>query len=148
MELMTRDFGKIEIKEDDIIEFPQAIPGFPEEKEFVLFPLADDSPFIILQSVNNSDLAFITIEPGNFIEDYEFEVNDSVVDRLRIEDNEDILVLAIATIKDELENMTVNLAAPIVINLKEDLGKQVILDREDFSVKYHLFAGKKKEMIR
>jgi len=147
MEIMTRDFGKIEINEDDIIEFPQSIPGFPEEKEFVLFPIGEDSPFIVLQSVNNSDLAFITIEPGNYLKGYEFEISDELANKLKIESNEDLLVISIATIKDEIENMTINLAAPVIINLKEKLGKQVILDKEDYPVKYRLFADKEKELV-
>ena len=147
MEIMTRDFGKIEINQDDIIEFPQAVPGFPEEKEFVLFPIGEESPFIVLQSVNNSDLAFITIEPGNYLKGYEFEISDELANKLKIKSNEDLLVISIATIKDEIENMTINLAAPVIINLKEKLGKQVILDKEDYPVKYRLFADKEKELV-
>ena len=147
MEIMTRDFGKIEINKNDIIEFPQAVPGFPAEKEFVLFPIGEDSPFIVLQSVNNSDLAFITIEPGNYLKGYEFEISDELANKLKIESNEDLLVISIATIKDEIENMTINLAAPVIINLKENLGKQVILDKEDYPVKYRLFADKEKELV-
>jgi flagellar assembly factor FliW len=58
------------------------------------------------------------------------------------------MVLAIATIKDQFKKMTVNLAAPVVINVKENLGKQVILDREEFPVKYQLFADKKQEDVK
>ena len=148
MELMTRDFGKVQIKEEDIITFPQGIPGFVEEKEYVLLPLGDESPFVVLQAVNNSNLAFITLEPGNFIKGYEFEISDNVVDKLKIEENKDVIVLAIATVKDKMSEMTVNLAAPVVINIKEKLGKQVILDREDYPVKYQLFAEEKKEMVK
>lgn len=147
MEIMTRDFGKIEIKEEDIIEFPQAVPGFPEDKEFVIFPLGEDSPFIVLQSVNNEKLAFITIEPGNYLKDYEFEISDELAEKLKIEKNEDLLVLSIATIKGDIKNMTINLAAPVIINLKEKLGKQVILDEDHYPVKYRLFAEQEKELV-
>jgi len=147
MEIMTRDFGEIEINEEDIIEFPQAVPGFPEDKEFVLFPIGEDSPFIVLQSVNTAELAFITIEPGNYLKGYEFEISDELAKKLKIEKNEDLLVLSIATIKGEIENMTINLAAPVIINLKEKLGKQVILDKEDYPVKYRLFADTEKELV-
>ncbi|MFW6028857.1 MAG: flagellar assembly protein FliW, partial [Halanaerobiales bacterium] len=84
MEIMTRDFGEIEINEDDIIEFPEAIPGFPAEDQFVLFPLGEDSPFIVMQSVNSAELAFITIEPGNYLDGYEFEISDELAKKLKI----------------------------------------------------------------
>ena len=148
MEIMTRDFGKIEIDENDIINFPQGIPGFVEEKDYVLLPLGEESPFLVLQAVNNANLAFITLEPGNFIQGYEFEISDNVVEKLKIEDNKEVMVLAIATVKDDLQDMTVNLAAPVVINVKERLGKQIILNNEDYPVKYQLFKEEKKEMIK
>ena len=147
MEIMTRDFGKIEIDKEDIIKFPQAVPGFPEDKEFVIFPLGEDSPFIVLQSVNNEKLAFITIEPGNYLKDYEFEISDELAKKLKIKKNEDLLILSIATIKGDIQNMTINLAAPVIINLKEKLGKQVILDEDHYPVKYRLFAEQEKELI-
>ena len=148
MELKTRDFGKIEIKKEDIIKFPQGIPGFVEEKEYALLPLGEDSPFMVMQAVNNSELAFITLEPGNFIKDYQFEISDNVVEKLDIADNKEVMVLAIVTMKDSLQDATINLAAPVVINVNKKLGKQVILDKEDYPVKYQLFTEKKKEMIK
>ena len=137
---MTRDFGKIEIKEDQIIYFKNGLPGFETAKEFILLPFAEDSPFIIMQSVNNPELAFITVEPGNLIEDYEFEISDQREKDLEIKSIEDILVLNIITLKDQLEEITANLSAPIIINLKEKLGGQIILDNHKFSVRYPIFA--------
>ncbi len=148
MEIMTKFFDKINIDEDNIIEFPQALPGFPEEEKFALLPLNEDSPFIVMQSVNTDKVAFLTIEPGNFIKDYEFEIDDNVVGKMKIYDDRDVLVLSIVTIRDKLENMTVNLAAPLLINLKEKLGKQIILDQSDFPLQYKLFADKEKELVK
>jgi len=142
---MTRDFGKIEIKEDQILYFKNGLPGFETAKEFILLPFADDSPFIIMQSVNNPDLAFITVEPGNLITDYEFEISDQKEKDLEIKSIEDILVLNIITLKDQLEEITANLSAPIIINLKEKLGGQIILDNHNFSVRYPIFAEQQAE---
>lgn len=140
MELMTRDFGKIEITREEIINFANGLPGFEEYREFVLLPAGSDSPFIILQSVENSELAFITVEPGNLIDNYEFEISDKKEKELKISSIEEILVLNIITLKDKLENMTANLAAPIIINLKKRLGSQIILDNQKFSLRCPIFA--------
>lgn len=66
MELMTRDFGKLKIDEADIINFKSGLPGFENLNDFVLLPFAEDSPFIIMQSVERAEIAFVTVEPGNF----------------------------------------------------------------------------------
>ena len=144
---MTRDFGKVDIDEDKIIEFPEGIPGFKEENEFVLLPLEEDSLFVIMQSVNNSDLAFITIEPKSIIKDYEFVISEKTEELLEITGIEDIILLNIVNIKDELEDMTINLAAPLVININANLGKQVILDDNNYPVKYKLNKTESKEMM-
>lgn len=147
MEIMTRDFGKVDIDEDKIIEFPEGIPGFKEEKEFVLLPLEKDSLFVIMQSVNNSDLAFITIEPKSIIKDYEFVISEKTEELLEITGIEDIILLNIVNIKEKLEDMTINLAAPLVININANLGKQVILDDNKYPVKYKLNKTESKEMM-
>lgn len=147
MEIMTRDFGKVDIDEDKIIEFPEGIPGFKEEKEFVLLPLEKDSLFVIMQSVSNQDLAFITIEPKSIIKDYEFVISEKTEELLEITGIEDIILLNIVNIKDKVEDMTINLAAPLVININANLGKQVILDDNKYPVKYKLNKTESKEMM-
>ena len=137
-EIETREFGQIEIKDDDIIEFPKGLPGFPEEDEFVLLPLNDESPFIIMQSVNEPGLAFVTIEPSTIIDGYDFELSDSTQEMLTLKSHEDVGVLLIATTKEQVDDITVNLAAPVVFNINERLGRQVILDDENYPVKYRL----------
>ena len=147
MEILTRDFGKVNIDEDKIIEFPDGIPGFKDEKEFVLLPLDEDSLFVIMQSVNTPELAFITIEPRNIIKDYEFVISEKTEELLQIEGIEDIILLNIVNIKDKLQDMTINLAAPLVININKNLGKQIILDDSKYPVKFKLENQEAKEMM-
>lgn len=147
MEILTRDFGKVNIDKDKIIEFPDGIPGFKDEKEFVLLPLDEDSLFVIMQSVNTPELAFITIEPRNIIKDYEFVISEKTEELLQIEGIEDIILLNIVNIKEKVEDMTINLAAPLVININKNLGKQIILDDSKYPVKYKLENNEVKEMM-
>ena len=141
MEIMTRDFGKIEIDKSDIISFNSGLPGFENLKDFVLLPLAEESPFIIMQAVEDPDIAFVTIEPGNLIQDYEFEISDKVEKNLEIDSISNLLILNIITLKDKIENSTANLSAPIIINLAAKLGQQVILDDQRYKVRYKIFAA-------
>jgi len=147
VEILTRDFGKVNIDQDKIIEFPDGIPGFKDEQEFVLLPLDEDSLFVIMQSVNTPELAFITIEPRNIIKDYEFVISEKTEELLQIEGIEDIILLNIVNIKDKVEDMTINLAAPLVININKNLGKQIILDDSKYPVKYKLENKEAKEMM-
>ena len=141
MEIMTRDFGRLEIDQSDIITFDSGLPGFENLEEFILLPLADESPFIIMQSVKDPDIAFVTVEPGNLIQNYEFEINDKTEKELKIESISNILILNIITLKDKMKDSTANLSAPIVINLEEKLGKQVILDDHRYQVRYKIFGA-------
>ena len=147
MEIMTRDFGKVNIDENKIIQFPEGIPGFKEEDEFVLLPLDEDSLFVIMQSIKTPELAFITLEPRNIIKDYEFIISEKTENLLEIDSIRDIILLNIVTIKEKVENMTINLAAPLVININKNLGKQVILDDNKYPVKYKLENNQAKEMM-
>ena len=148
MEIMTRDFGKIEIDRSDIIFFKSGLPGFEELEEFILLPFAEESPFIIMQSVENPDIAFVTVEPGNLISDYEFEISDKVEKSLKIESVSSLLILNIITLKDNIENSTANLSAPIIINLEEKLGRQVILDDQRYNVRFKIFAAQEEEVAK
>lgn len=141
MEIMTRDFGKIKIDKTDIISFDSGLPGFEKLEGFVLLPLAEESPFIVMQAVDDPDVAFVTVEPGNLIQNYEFEISDKVEKNLKIDSISNLLILNIITLKEEIEKSTANLSAPIVINLEEKLGQQVILDDQRYQVRCEIFAA-------
>ena len=143
LEIMTRDFGKLDIAEENIIVFEDGLPGFEEYYKFALIPLAEDSPFLVIQSIKDVEIAFTVIEPGNFIKDYQFEISDNVEEELKIETIEDVLVLNIITLNQNIKQSTVNLSAPLVINASENLGRQVILDNPSYKVKQKLFKTSK-----
>ncbi|MFW6273327.1 MAG: flagellar assembly protein FliW [Halanaerobium sp.] len=147
MKVKTRDFGEIEVDKDNVIFFENGLPGFEDFKNFVIIPLAEDSPFIIIQSLKEIDVAFTAVEPGNFIEDYSFEISDRVETELKISSIENLMVLNIITFKEKIEESTVNLSAPLIINLKHNLGRQVILDEPHFQLRYKLFAPPQQEEL-
>lgn len=67
MIIHTKYHGQMNIKEEQIILFESGIPGFLEEKQFVILPLSEDSPFVALQSVTSENLAFIVVSPFIFL---------------------------------------------------------------------------------
>lgn len=127
MKIQTKFLGEVQIDSASIIQFPQGIPAFEKEKEFVVVPLGAQSPFVTLQSVQTPSVGFMAAYPYHFKPDYAFDLEQEDLQQLQIEKSEDVLVYAILTLKDTLENSTMNLLAPIAINVKKQMGKQVVL---------------------
>lgn len=140
MKIKTKYFGEMEINKEDVIRFPEGLPGFQEEKEFIIINSLDkDDPFQWMQSVKNSRLSFIVINPFLLVPDYDFKLPDSTVEKLKIQDEKDVAVYSIVVVPEDIKKMTINLAGPIVINAKERLGKQIVLDDDRYSTKYYIF---------
>src|SRR5699024_10523508 len=130
---------------EDIIKFPEGLPGFQEEKEFIIInSLEEDDPFQWMQSVKNSRLSFIVINPFLLVLDYDFKLSESTVEKLKIKDEKDVAVFSIVVVPEDIKKMTINLAGPIIINAKERLGKQIVLDDDRYSTKYYLFPQEAK----
>ncbi len=135
-EIETREFGTVEIEEDQIITFPRGLPGFDGARDFILLPLTEDSPFLILQSVEEPDLAFVTLEPASFAAEYEFEIGEKTQEMLNVDSDEQVGVVVIANLEGEDDSIYVNLSAPVVINVEENLARQVILDQDVYPLRY------------
>ncbi|AYF55040.1 flagellar assembly protein FliW [Clostridium botulinum] len=139
MKLETKCHGIIEYNKDDIIEFKKGIPGFDNLKKFINFPIENNEVFSVLHSIENNEIGFIVTSPFSVINDYEINLDDNVINRLKIEKEKDVLVLNTVTLHSKLENITVNLCAPIVINIKTKLGEQIILNNGKYEIKHPLF---------
>lgn len=134
MKIQTKFLGEVEVDEQSIIHFEEGIPGFSNEKQFVLVPLNEASPFLTLQSINSLEVGFMVATPYAFKADYAFDLPQSDVAQLEIEKPEDVVVYGILTLKDTLLTSTINLLAPIVINQKTKLAKQIVLTGLDESI--------------
>jgi flagellar assembly factor FliW len=141
MKIKTRYHEEVEINQDEIVLFGNGIPGFQEDKEYVVLSLGDDSPFSILQSVTKEGLGFVLADPFSFYPTYEFDLDDSVVSQLQIEDKVDVLIFSIVTLGESLLKSTINLQAPIIINQKKKLGKQAILNTGNYHTKHQFPTG-------
>lgn len=140
MNIQTKYFEEIEINEEQIITFSQGLPGFHDQKEFVLLDLPDNPLFQVLQSITEEYVAFIVVNPYYFRKDYEFDLDDSLIELLQIESEKDVAVFSILSLKDPFETSTMNLQAPIIINVNKKLGKQYITNHKDYSTKELIFS--------
>ena len=126
------------IKEEQIIHFSNGITVLQNQKQFVILPLSEDSPFLVLQSLKNAELGFIVSSPFLFFNQYEFDLEESVVDILGVEDANDVEVMVILTMGSSIEKTTANLRAPIIVNRKNMKAKQVILHDSAYHTKHLL----------
>ena len=144
MIVQTAYFGELEIDESQIIHFEHGIPGFEEEKQFILQSIEEDSGFQVLQSVQTPELTFIVVNPYAVVIGYSFDLDEATVHALRLQEEKDVAVLAIVTLKETLAKSTVNLKAPVIVNTKNNHAKQVILNDDVYAIRHPLFLESKK----
>ena len=138
MKLLTKYHGEQDIEEKEVIVFEEGLPGFPDERKFVLIRLTDDQSFCVLQSVMTSGLAFIVTSPFLTYPEYEFKLDDEIVASLGLTE-EHVSVFSIVTAKDAFEKSTINLQAPLIIDPKKGIGKQIILNQTNYQTRMPLF---------
>ncbi len=135
----TTRFGELEIDPQDIIEFPLGILGFETYSRYVILK-QQDSLFTLMQSVDEPWLCFVLIMPELLRSDYQVDLEPRYVEELQFEDASDGEVFVIVTVPEEITEMTANLQAPLIINQKKKLGKQLILMDGTYKVRHNVLA--------
>ena len=140
MKISTIRFGEIEIEESRIFKFALPIIGFNELRDFVILDLNKEGFFRWLQSVEDPALAFPIVSVFRLDVDYTIDLPDEVVQILKISNPDSLLVMNIASIpQDNPQGTTINLLAPIIFNLDEQLAGQVILSGSGYDISFPLF---------
>lgn len=139
MRIETKYFGVVEMKEEDIIRFPQGIPGFLDEKDFVLLNFEESGLFQVLQSIHQQNPAFVVIDPFLFVEDYQFKLDDATINQLSIEKKEEVRALSIVTVREPLTTSTANLQAPVIINQSNKQAKQLVTMHSKYTTREAIF---------
>lgn len=143
MDMMTTQFGLLEYEQDDVITFPSGMPGFEHRTAFLLIPaqVSDENSFWFLQSIQEGELSFILLDTLSFFPHYEFQLHEGDIEKLQAEEAIDLRVLTVVTLKGDLQSATTNLRAPVMINHKLKLGRQVLLTGVSYSLRQPLFAA-------
>lgn len=140
MKLDTLKFGEVEVNEDLIFNFIEPILGYEHLKKYVLIDYDPDSPFKWLQSIEDKEVSFPVTIPALFGINYTFMVPEDYTQMLKLNNIEDVLTINIANIPSgHPEKSTVNLLAPIVVNINNKDAIQMILQEGDYSVREKLF---------
>ena len=124
MELNTSRFGKLNIDTEAILLFPDGIVGFSGHRHWVLLREGKSATFGWLQSMTDPELAFAVVTPSSYVSDYELRFRRDEVSTLPWAATDETLVLAIVSRNDDL--LTINLKAPVLINLDRCIGRQLL----------------------
>ena len=144
--IKTTKFGEIEIDKNAIFDFVSPIIGFKNLKQYTIIDYKPDSPFKWLQSTEDMDLAFPITLCSFFGINYQFDIPDEEAQLLEIESADDVFVCNIANIpSSNPQGATINMLAPIIINLKNKKAMQIILKNTNFEVRHKLFEKENTE---
>ena len=122
-----------------MIAVPQGIMGFPEYTKYFLVDPADDTLILWLQSIENPEVAFPVLEPKIFRPDYAARLSAAELRELKLENVNQSAVFSILHFPEDITQMTANLKAPVVINLKAKIARQVVLQENEYSIKHLMF---------
>lgn len=140
MEVKTKTLGTVHVEEKQIINFVNGLYGFEEYHRFAIIE-AEYQPFFWLQSLDESNLAFIIVDPFLIVNDYELDIDDNALSEIGIDSPEDVVLFAIITIPADGSAVTANLQGPIVINRKNNIALQVILSDSKWTTKHNIIKG-------
>jgi flagellar assembly factor FliW len=144
MKAKTRLFGEIDIADDKIITLEKGMIGFPALTHFSL--IVDEekkqqkkkTSIMWLQSMDDPDIAFPVIDPHSVKADYRPTVNTEMVAPLGEMDEDNTYILVTVTVPRKVEDFSVNLKAPVVINMDTLKGVQIIVE-DDYPIKYKVY---------
>lgn len=124
MNIETTRFGRLSINSEDTIRFPLGLVGFEDSQDWIILADNQDESLGWLQSTVQADLAFAVVSPRRYVPGYRVRVSPDQAETLCLEACQQTFVLVI--VSQHEEDLSVNLRAPILINLTARIGRQVI----------------------
>lgn len=140
MKINTSRFGEIEIDDNLVFNFIEPILGYEQLKKYVLIDNSPESPFKWLQSVEDANIAFPVTFPAYFGIDYQFTIPEEKAKKLDLKGSDNLISFNIACIpQGKSQDATVNLVGPILINIENKNGLQLVLTDTKYDIKRRLF---------
>lgn len=144
MEVKTKANGIVNVDEKQLVTFPEGLLGFEKYTKFALID-SEYEPFIWLQSMEESKLAFLMIDPFLICSDYEADIDDSALRNIGVDSAEDIIIMTLVTIPKDGSAITANFLGPVVINKKNRKCLQVILNDSRWTTKFDIVKALKQK---
>lgn len=142
MEVKTKTMGLVDVDESQTVNFPEGLFGFENYHKFAIIE-SEYQPFYWLQSLEESELAFVIVDPFVIASDYEIDIDDKTLSEIGINSAADVVVFSIVTIPADGGPVTANLQGPVVINRKNGNALQVILSDSKWTIKHNIIESVK-----
>lgn len=141
MLVKTKFFGELELPEEKLITFERGLIGLGDYTQFTLLydREKENSNISWLQSTQEQSFALPVIQPALIKEDYNPTLEDELLEPLGELTEENLAVFVTLSVPENIEQMTVNLKAPLIINADTRKGAQIIADNPDYEVKYKIY---------
>lgn len=129
------NFGECTFAESEVLSFPWGLPGFAELRRFLVLAVPEQAGYIWLQSLDDISVALPMCDPWSLFDDYEAPLPHYAKQSLALENPDDFCLLCVCVVGKGAAEMTINLLAPVVINLKTRVGRQITLEKQNYSVR-------------
>jgi flagellar assembly factor FliW len=143
MKIKTTRFGEIDVPESELVSFPDGLVGLPMLKTFAFVANPKGGPFRWLQPADEPGLAWIVTDPALFFPDYKVKVRAEELEPIRLGEVSGGVVLVILTVPPGGQGITANLQGPIVVNVRERLARQFVIQEPGLSTRQPLAPGAK-----
>jgi flagellar assembly factor FliW len=142
MEIQTKQFGTVEIEDNQIVTMPGGMPGFHTMKRFVIIEREEIWPFCCFQSLDDPELSFYIMSPSLFMSDYQLDMRQAFREAgWEGDDPEDAkLYVIVNTSAGVPEKITANLIGPLVVNFRRQEADQLVLHNSPYSHKHRIFS--------
>jgi len=140
MRITTTRFGRIDVDAADLIRFPSGLPGLEDCREWALLADAANDALGWLQSTTRAEIALAVVSPRRFVPDYQVRIPRTELSPLSLDDMQDAQVVVV--VGENGTTLTLNLKAPIVINLQARTGRQVVASG-DLPLQYELSTDRR-----
>lgn len=128
-------FGSFTYSETEVFEFPWGLPGFAHLRRFLALSLREQQNFIWLQSLDDLSFALPTADPWSIFPDYDPKMPAYATSALDLQKPDDFTILGVVVVSKDAAEMTMNLLAPVVVNLKTRRGRQIMLENPNYPVR-------------
>lgn len=137
--IKTTRFGELDLPEERIITFPQGLIGFGDVRRFAIVENPRGGPFQWLQSVDLPGLAFVITDPCIFFPDYTVPVRTEDLRVIGLDGLSSAAVVVILVVPSDPHRISANLQGPIVINLRDRLARQLVLEIPEYTTRHFIF---------
>lgn len=135
MDVFTTRFGLLSVQNHDEIVFEHGLIGLEDCRRWVVLTDSANTALGWLQNLEQGHIAVGIVSPRRFVPGYQLRVDRSDLRALNLATIRDAEVVVIAS--RQTSGITLNLRAPLVINVEKRLGCQVIA-KEEHPVQYPL----------